>query len=120
MLQEALEDKHRQKEDHGRQVAHLEMELTQLRLQIAKDNNSSAIGSIGRKSGGAMASTGSPESTEELLKLRKTMSQKDERISQLESGLLEMQRRYSDELKQRELVGMTGSKAGKVAELETL
>lgn len=68
MLQEALEDKQRQKEEHGRQVAQLEMELTQLRLQLGKDNNSSAIGSIGRKSGGAMAavSGASPESGDEV------------------------------------------------------
>ncbi|KAF7637167.1 hypothetical protein Mgra_00003338 [Meloidogyne graminicola] len=69
ILQEALEDKQRQKEQHGRQVAQLEMELTQLKLQLAKENNSQAIGSLGRKGGGAMSAAGAnitPEATDEI------------------------------------------------------
>ncbi|KAL7071648.1 hypothetical protein ACQ4LE_009235 [Meloidogyne hapla] len=97
ILQEALEDKQRQKEQHGRQVAQLEMELTQLRLQLAKENNSQAIGSLGRK-GGAMTAAGAnnntPEATDEMLKLKKELNQKEERISQLETSLLQMQRRF--------------------------
>ncbi|KAL3084344.1 hypothetical protein niasHT_035170 [Heterodera trifolii] len=134
MLQEALEDKQRQKEDHGRQVAQLEMELTQLRLQFAKDSNPSAIGSIGRKSGGSMAISAGTATEggigDEMLKLRKTISLKDDRISQLESGLLEMQRRYNDELQLRETAsignGFTGGiksgagGGGRMAELEAL
>lgn len=105
MLQEALEDKQRQKEQHGRQVAQLEMELTQLRLQQAKENNNQALGSLGRK-GGTIATTapnGSPEiaaSAEEILKLRKTLTQKEERISQLENSLLRIQKRTDDKSNQ--------------------
>ena len=101
MLQEALEDKQRQKEQNGRQVAQLEMELTQLKLQMAKENNSqSALGSLGRKGGGTIAAGGaSPESSDEMLKLRKTLAQKDERITQLEQSLMKMQnnRRFGEE-----------------------
>ena len=73
------------------------MELTQLRLQLAKENNSQAIGSLGRK-GGAMTAAGAnnntPEATDEMLKLKKELNQKEERISQLETSLLQIQRRF--------------------------
>ena len=122
MLQEALEDKQRQKEQNGRQVAQLEMELTQLRLQLSKESSSQALGSLGRKGGGTMAANGgSPEAADEMLKLRKALSQKEERIAQLEGSLLQMQRRFGCEDSEELLTGtpklMMG--ASRTAELET-
>nr|CAD2169472.1 unnamed protein product [Meloidogyne enterolobii] len=107
ILQEALEDKQRQKEQHGRQVAQLEMELTQLRLQLAKENNSQAIGSLGRKGGAITAAAGcannnTPEATDEMLKLKKELNQKEERISQLETSLLQIQRRFGGGIEQQQ------------------
>lgn len=87
------------------------MELTQLKLQLAKENNSQAIGSLGRKGGGAMSAAGAnitPEATDEMLKLKKELNQKEERISQLESSLLQIQRRFGNGGEQKARNGCGG------------
>nr|CAD2202684.1 unnamed protein product [Meloidogyne enterolobii] len=125
ILQEALEDKQRQKEQHGRQVAQLEMELTQLRLQLAKENNSQAIGSLGRKGGAITAAAGcannnTPEATDEMLKLKKELNQKEERISQLETSLLQIQRRFGGVNEQQQQKNLKNCVGGTEIEAMTI
>lgn len=67
----------------------------------------------------------------QMLKLRKAVSLKDERISQLETSLLEQQRRHNDERHKQHrdhssvrdgggLIGSVKTGGGRVAELEAL
>uniref|UniRef100_A0A915DEY1 Uncharacterized protein n=1 Tax=Ditylenchus dipsaci TaxID=166011 RepID=A0A915DEY1_9BILA len=65
------------------------MELAQLRMQVSKDNSTF---------GPRMKS---PEN-EEIIKLKKTINSKEERISQLEDSFLEIQKRYNDELQRND------------------
>jgi len=101
------------------------MELTQLRLQLAKENNSQAIGSLGRKGGAITAAAGcannnTPEATDEMLKLKKELNQKEERISQLETSLLQIQRRFGGVNEQQQQKNLKNCVGGTEIEAMTI
>lgn len=79
LLQEALDDKQKMQEEYTRLKSQNDMELAQLKMQLAKDGP--------RKIKGA---------DEERLKT--VIQQKEDRISQLENSLMDLQKRYNDEI----------------------
>ncbi|KAI1707900.1 angiomotin [Ditylenchus destructor] len=92
LLQDAIDDKQKRQEEYNRQKAQFEMEMTQLKMQLAKDGSNSFGHIKGAKS----------SEIEEIAKLKKTIFAKDERISQLENNFLETQKRYNGELQRND------------------
>ncbi|CAD5229026.1 unnamed protein product [Bursaphelenchus okinawaensis] len=78
LLQDALDENQRLQDDHNKQQIQLEMEVTQLKMQVAKENGQQ------RRSG-----------DNEIVTILK---QKDDKISQLEQNVMELQKRYNDVL----------------------
>ncbi|KAI6205176.1 hypothetical protein M3Y94_00763000 [Aphelenchoides besseyi] len=87
LVQETKEEKQKMQDEYERQKAQLEMEVAQLKVQLENSRTRNA----GRSTDG-----------DELLKLHKTLQSKDDRISQLETTVRDLQKRYNDEVQRNE------------------
>jgi hypothetical protein len=81
LLQEALDEKKRLQEENERQKGLAETEISELKLQLEA----------------VQSTNGQPIDAEELVKLRKGVQSKEEKIDHLESSIADIQRRFSDE-----------------------
>jgi predicted RNase H-like nuclease (RuvC/YqgF family) len=88
LLQEASDNKQKLQEEHKREKSFLEKEVAQLKMQL--ENNGT------RKNGWSLEN-------EETAKLHKTVQSKDERITQLESSMMELQKRYNEDMQRNEI-----------------
>ncbi|CAI2357811.1 unnamed protein product [Caenorhabditis sp. 36 PRJEB53466] len=92
-LTEVWEDQQRKEQQMENERAQWEMEKTQLRMQLQKDT--SLTGSL------KFQRTPTPGSTEDLMRLRKTIQAKDEKILQLERMVNDLRKTLGDENERR-------------------
>ncbi|CAL2048967.1 unnamed protein product [Caenorhabditis brenneri] len=90
-LNEVWEEQQRRDQMVESERAQWEMEKTQLRMQLNKDT--SLTGSLKR--------TTTPGSTEDLIRMRKSIQSKDEKIQQLERMVNDLRRTLGDETERR-------------------
>uniref|UniRef100_A0A1I7TZE3 Angiomotin_C domain-containing protein n=1 Tax=Caenorhabditis tropicalis TaxID=1561998 RepID=A0A1I7TZE3_9PELO len=90
-LNEVWEEQQRRDQMVESERAQWEMEKTQLRMQLNKDT--SLTGSLKR--------TTTPGSTEDLIRMRKSIQSKDEKIQQLERMVNDLRRKLGDETERR-------------------
>ncbi|MFH4975409.1 hypothetical protein AB6A40_002118 [Gnathostoma spinigerum] len=115
-LQKAIEksvvDKQKREEEWSRERAQLEMENAQLKMQLAKENVS-----VGIKKG---AVTRSPDSEETVVKLKKTLHGKEDRIMSLEKQVIELETKFHEEMQRNKMAIATQSDtlSGKLKKME--
>ncbi|VDP14012.1 unnamed protein product [Heligmosomoides polygyrus] len=90
LLHETLLDKQARDETHAQERTQWEMDMTQLKMQLNKDFSQN--GSLKR-----MTRLGGESNDETINRLKKSMYAKDERITQLERTVVELQRRLQEE-----------------------
>ncbi|CCD63421.2 Angiomotin_C domain-containing protein [Caenorhabditis elegans] len=90
-LNEVWEEQHRRDQMVESERAQWEMEKTQLRMQLNKDT--SLTGSLKR--------TTTPGSTEDLIRMRKSIQSKDDKIQQLERMVNDLRKTHGDKTEQR-------------------
>ncbi|PAV75774.1 hypothetical protein WR25_11721 isoform A [Diploscapter pachys] len=114
VLQDTMIDKKARDETHAAERTQWEKEMAQMRMQLKKDPSLS--GSLKRGSTGLRSEV--DDNT--IQRLKKTIHGKDDRITQLETTLLEMERRMQDEINKRnESIGLlTESYETKIRRLE--
>lgn len=115
LLHDALCDKQARDEVHAEERARLEMEITQLKMHINKDTVA-IMGGI--KKGSTRSCTES--SDENVVKLKKAMHGKDERITHLEKNVMELQRKLHEETEKKNsaLGAISDSLEAKIKRLE--
>ncbi|KAI6226433.1 hypothetical protein M3Y99_01293600 [Aphelenchoides fujianensis] len=94
LVQETLDEKQKMQDEYERQKAQLEMEVAQLKVQLVRPTTPGR-GNAGRSTDG-----------EEVLKLRKSVQSKDERIAQLEATVRELQKKHAEDLQRNDRVEM--------------
>ncbi|KAK5979952.1 hypothetical protein GCK32_000053 [Trichostrongylus colubriformis] len=90
LLHETLLDKQARDEMHAQERTQWEMDMTQLKMQLNKD--CSQNGSLKR-----LSRLGGDSSEETITRLKKSLYAKDERVTQLERTVVELQRRLQEE-----------------------
>ncbi|VDM75944.1 unnamed protein product [Strongylus vulgaris] len=94
LLHETLLDKQARDETHAQERTQWEMDMTQLKMQLNKDfSQNGSLKRISRLTGDA--------GDETINRLKKTMYAKDERITQLERTVVELQRRLHEETERK-------------------
>ncbi|CAD5234789.1 unnamed protein product [Bursaphelenchus xylophilus] len=101
LLQEALDDKQKLQDEHNKQQIQLEMELTQLKMQLAKENGGPRK-PVRVGDGDVMV----------------VVQQKEDRITQLEQNLTDLQKRYTETLHKNESRSDTNELIEKIKILE--
>ncbi|CAD6185236.1 unnamed protein product [Caenorhabditis auriculariae] len=91
-LEDVLAEQLKRDEAHSAERAQWEMEKTQLRMQLNRDP--SLTGSLKRTSGQS-------NNEEALLRMRKSLHVKDERITQLEKTIVDLQKTLLEETERR-------------------
>ncbi|KAK6060718.1 hypothetical protein COOONC_01621, partial [Cooperia oncophora] len=91
LLHETLLDKQARDETHAQERTQWEMDMTQLKMQLNKDFSQNN-GSLKR-----LSRLGGDSNDETINRLKKSMYAKDERITQLERTVVELQRRLQEE-----------------------
>ncbi|CAB3401209.1 unnamed protein product [Caenorhabditis bovis] len=109
-LSEAWEEQQRREQMIEAERAQWEMEKTQMRMQLNKD--ASLTGSLKR--------IPPPNSTEEMIRLRKAIQAKDEKIMQLERYVCDLKKTLSDETERRKstLATITDTFEARIKRLE--
>ncbi|KAJ1352741.1 hypothetical protein KIN20_009162 [Parelaphostrongylus tenuis] len=97
LLHETLLDKQARDETHAQERVQWEMDMTQLKMQLNKDfSQNGSLKRISRLAGDS--------GDETINRLKKTMYLKDERITQLERTVIELQRRLQEESDRKKCV----------------
>lgn len=90
-LNEVWDEQHRKDQMVESERAQWEMEKTQLRMQLNKDTSQT----------GSLKRTTTPGSTEDLIRMRKSIQSKDEKIQQLERMVNDLRKTLGDETERR-------------------
>lgn len=90
-LNEVWDEQHRRDQMVESERAQWEMEKTQLRMQLNKDTSQT----------GSLKRTTTPGSTEDLIRMRKSIQSKDEKIQQLERMVNDLRKTLGDETERR-------------------
>ncbi|WKY14458.1 hypothetical protein Q1695_000195 [Nippostrongylus brasiliensis] len=90
LLHETLLDKQARDESHAQERTQWEIDMTQLKMQLNKDFSQN--GSLKR-----LSRLGGDSNDETVNRLKKSIHAKDERITQLERTVVELQRRLQEE-----------------------
>nr|pir hypothetical protein F59C12.3 - Caenorhabditis elegans [Caenorhabditis elegans] len=83
-LNEVWEEQHRRDQMVESERAQWEMEKTQLRMQLNKDTSLTGSLKVCLETGREIVRTTTPGSTEDLIRMRKSIQSKDDKIQQLE------------------------------------
>lgn len=86
-----MDEKKRQQEENERQRSSMEKEVENLRLQLEAIHSTN----------------GQPIDAEELVRLRKNVQSKDERIEHLEANIVDIQKRFNEEKQRNEATTRT-------------